>query len=211
VPVGRLIIGVRRPIVRLYGAQGCSLCDRARAQLERLQAELAFELEEVDITGVDELEARYREWLPVVEINGERAFVYYVDEAALLSPARLERLAVELGLGRVVKLDKPGDFVGRAALERAAREGIAKRLVGLIVTGRGIARHGHPVFAADRATGIITSGTHSPTLGVAIAMAYVAPGDGEPGTILDVEIRDQRVSAEVVALPFYKRSPRTDG
>ena len=81
VPVGRLII-VRRPIVRLYGAQGCSLCDRARAQLERLQAEIAFELEEVDITGVDELEALYREWLPVVEIDGERAFVYFLDEPA---------------------------------------------------------------------------------------------------------------------------------
>jgi len=112
----------------------------------------------------------------------------------------------EAGLGRVVKLDKPGDFVGRAALERIAREGIAKRLVGLVVIGRGIARHGHPVFAADRRTGSVTSGTHSPTLGKAIAMAYVAPGDGEPGTILDVEIRDQRVSAEVVPLPFYKRA-----
>jgi glutaredoxin len=70
------------PSVRLYGAQGCSLCDRARTQLERLQAELAFDLEEVDITGVAELEARHREWLPVVEIDGERAFVYFVDETA---------------------------------------------------------------------------------------------------------------------------------
>jgi len=77
-----------------------------------------------------------------------------------------------------------------------------------------LAPPGHPGFAGDGRTGIVTSGTHSPTLGKAIAMAYVAPGDGEPGTILDVEIRDQRVSAEVVALPFYKRSPRsprTDG
>jgi hypothetical protein len=73
---------IPRALVRLYGAQGCSLCDRARTQLERLQAELAFDLEEVDITGVDELEALYREWLPVVEIDGERAFVYFVDEAA---------------------------------------------------------------------------------------------------------------------------------
>jgi aminomethyltransferase len=111
----------------------------------------------------------------------------------------------EAGLGRVVKVDKPGDFVGRAALERVARDGPAKRLVGLAVTGRGIARHGHPVLAGERRTGVVTSGTHSPTLGHAIAMAYVAPGDGEPGTILDVEIREQRVSAEVVPLPFYRR------
>ncbi|HEX7949246.1 MAG TPA: glycine cleavage system aminomethyltransferase GcvT [Candidatus Limnocylindrales bacterium] len=111
----------------------------------------------------------------------------------------------DAGLARVVKLDKPGDFVGRAALERAAREGPSKRLVGLRVTGRGIARHGYRVFAGDRATGVVTSGTQSPTLGYPIAMAYVAPGDGEPGTMLDVEIRDQRVAAEVVPLPFYKR------
>jgi glutaredoxin len=69
-------------MVVLYGAQGCSLCERARSQLERLRVELGFEFEEVDITGVDELEARYREWLPVVEIGGERAFVYFLDEAA---------------------------------------------------------------------------------------------------------------------------------
>jgi aminomethyltransferase len=111
----------------------------------------------------------------------------------------------EAGLGRVVKLQKPGEFVGRGALERVAREGIAKRLVGLRITGRGIARHGYPVHAAERRTGVVTSGTQSPTLGHPIAMAYVAPADGEPGTMLEVEIRDQRVSAEVVPLPFYKR------
>ena len=112
----------------------------------------------------------------------------------------------DAGLGRVVKLEKPGEFVGRAALERAQREGPTKRLVGLRITGRGIARHGYRVLAGERATGIVTSGTQSPTLGYPIAMAYVAPADGEPGTMLDVEIRDQRVAAEVVPLPFYKRS-----
>jgi aminomethyltransferase len=111
----------------------------------------------------------------------------------------------EANLGRVVKLDKPGDFVGREALARVAREGISKRLVGLTMTGRGIARHGYPVLREGRRTGVVTSGTQSPTLGRAIAMAYVAPADGEPGTILDVEIRDQPVSGEVVALPFYRR------
>jgi hypothetical protein len=54
-----------------------------RRRLERVRAELPFELEEVDITGVPELERRYREWLPVVEIDGERTFVYRVDEGEL--------------------------------------------------------------------------------------------------------------------------------
>ena len=62
----------------------CSLCERARAQIERVRGQAAFELEEVDISGVPELESRYREWLPVVEIDGERAFVYYVDADRLL-------------------------------------------------------------------------------------------------------------------------------
>jgi aminomethyltransferase len=111
----------------------------------------------------------------------------------------------EAGLGRVVKLDKPDDFVGRTALERVAANGPSKRLVGLAVRGRGIARHGYPVWADDRRTGVVTSGTQSPTLGEPIAMAYVAPPDGEPGTILAAEVRDARVPAEVVSLPFYRR------
>jgi aminomethyltransferase len=112
----------------------------------------------------------------------------------------------EANLGRVVKLDKPGDFVGRAALEKVARDGVARRLIGLIVRGRGIARHGYPVLAGERRTGVVTSGTVSPTVGQAIGMAYVATADATPGTMLDVEIRGQRVPAEVVALPFYRRA-----
>jgi len=112
----------------------------------------------------------------------------------------------DAGLGRVVKLEKPGDFVGREVLAKVAQNGPAKRLVGLRITGRGIARHGYPVKAGDRPTGVVTSGTQSPTLGYPIAMAYVAPGDAEPGTILAVEVREQPVAAEVVQLPFYKRA-----
>jgi glycine cleavage system T protein (aminomethyltransferase) len=112
----------------------------------------------------------------------------------------------EAGLGRVVKLDKPGDFVGRTALEKVARDGVARRLVGLVLRGRGIGRHGYRLFAGERPTGVITSGTQSPTLGQPIAMGYVATADAEPGTMIDVEIRDQRVPAEVVALPFYRRA-----
>ena len=80
-------------MVRLYTAAGCHLCERARETLAALQKELGFALEEVEITGVPELEERYREWLPVVEIGGERSFVYFVDADAFrrkLSRARGE-------------------------------------------------------------------------------------------------------------------------
>lgn len=111
----------------------------------------------------------------------------------------------DAGLGRVVKLDKPGGFVGRDALARAAERGPSRRLVGFEVTGRGIGRHGYAVLRGGRPTGVVTSGTQSPTLGRPIGMAYVHPDDSEPGTILDVEIRDQPVAAAVVPLPFYRR------
>jgi hypothetical protein len=68
--------------VRLFHAAGCHLCERARGVVAAVHAEVPFDLEEIDIGGDPELEAAYREWLPVVEIDGERAFVYYVDEAA---------------------------------------------------------------------------------------------------------------------------------
>ena len=68
------------PEIVLFHAQGCHLCDRARDVLDRV----GVSYESVDITGDDALEGRYREWLPVVEIDGERAFVYYLDEPALM-------------------------------------------------------------------------------------------------------------------------------
>ena len=75
---------IPKPRVVLYHAQSCSLCERARATLAELRLEHEFDLEEIDIGGDAELEARYREWLPVVEIDGERAFVYHLDAAAFL-------------------------------------------------------------------------------------------------------------------------------
>jgi len=73
----------RRAVV-LYHAEGCHLCERAREIVESVRAEVPFELDQVNIGGDPELEARYREWLPVVEIDGERAFVYYVDRTAFV-------------------------------------------------------------------------------------------------------------------------------
>jgi glutaredoxin len=66
----------------LYHAAGCHLCDRARGVLAQLEGELGFDLREVDITGDPALEAEYREWLPVVEIDGRRRFTYHVQPEA---------------------------------------------------------------------------------------------------------------------------------
>jgi glutaredoxin len=68
--------------VVLYHAEGCHLCERAIQVVRSVREDVPFDLEEVDIGGDPELEARYREWLPVVEIDGERVFVYYVDPDA---------------------------------------------------------------------------------------------------------------------------------
>jgi aminomethyltransferase len=114
----------------------------------------------------------------------------------------------DAGLGRVVKFDKPEDFVGRAALERRRDAGDAARqvLVGLIGDGRRAARHGYPVLDGETQVGTVTSGALSPTLGHPIAMAYVPPSLTEPGTELTVDIRGKDMPVSVVKLPFYKRA-----
>jgi glutaredoxin len=71
------------PAVTLYHAKGCHLCERARETILRLQDEFAFPYSEIDITGDPTLEIVYREWLPVVEVDGARVSVYHLDEAAL--------------------------------------------------------------------------------------------------------------------------------
>jgi glutaredoxin len=64
--------------VQLYFARDCHLCDSARRVLARVRSEVPFELEEIDVGGDPELERRYREWLPVVLIDGEEVFKYFV-------------------------------------------------------------------------------------------------------------------------------------
>ena len=73
---------IPRARVVLYYAAGCHLCERARDVVAELRSELGFELEEVDIGGDRALEAEYREWLPVVEIDGRRRFTYHVQPDA---------------------------------------------------------------------------------------------------------------------------------
>lgn len=125
----------------------------------------------------------------------------------------IETTPYDAGLGRVVKLDKPGDFVGRAALAARADTPPGRTLVGLVARGRRVPRHGHDVVTAgeDGGTpcGVVTSGAPSPTLGKPIAMAYLNAGYASPesGTAVDlaVDIRGKREAVDVVALPFYRR------
>jgi aminomethyltransferase len=115
----------------------------------------------------------------------------------------------DAGLGRVVKFDKEGDFVGRAALREAAENANHEPslLVGLIAEGRRVPRAGYPVVADGKVIGEVTSGAPSPTLGKPIAMAYVDAMYARPGTTgVAVDIRGSHEPYEVVALPFYKRS-----
>jgi aminomethyltransferase len=113
---------------------------------------------------------------------------------------------LEAGLSWLVHWDQ-GDFIGRSVLEQQKEEGVPRRLVGLQMQGRHIARHGYPVLGDGKKVGEITSGTYSPTLEGAIALAYVPPHFAQPGQPLDVEIRGKVHPAQVVKKPFY-RSPR---
>ncbi len=111
----------------------------------------------------------------------------------------------EAGLERYAKMDKP-EFIGREALAAAKAAGLKRTLVGLEMMDRGIGRDGYACCAdTGPAIGVITSGSPSPTLGKNIALAYVPPAMSAVGTTIFVEIRGQRVKAQVVPTPFYKR------
>jgi aminomethyltransferase len=111
----------------------------------------------------------------------------------------------EAGLDRYCKMEK-GEFVGRAALERAKTAGVARTLVGIEMLDRGIARDEYCCCnEAGKRIGVVTSGSPSPTLGKNIGLAYVPPNYSALGTTLYVEIRGQKCKAQVIATPFYKR------
>jgi aminomethyltransferase len=116
----------------------------------------------------------------------------------------------EAGLGRVVVLDKPGDFVGRAALAERAQAAPQRILVGLTLGSRRVPRHGYPVLWDGQPHGTVTSGAPSPTLGVPIAMAYLDPGPAQlaaedADARLAVDIRGRAEPARLTGLPFYHR------
>lgn len=107
------------------------------------------------------------------------------------------------GLGWAVDLTK--DFIGVAALRAIQEKGPARKLVGLELDGKRIARQGMPVKLNDTVIGEVTSGTLSPTLGKSIAMAYVDSAHATEGTALSVDLKGTLNPAKIVKLPFYKR------
>src|SRR5438067_3104332 len=109
---------------------------------------------------------------------------------------------LEAGLGWIVKPAK-GDFIGRAAIEKVRGAGPARKLVGLEMADRSIARHGYRVMKDDRETGVVTSGSYGPSVERSIALAYVASAHAAIGTELGVEIRGQIRPARVVKTPFH--------
>jgi aminomethyltransferase len=113
---------------------------------------------------------------------------------------------VEAGLGWIVSLDEgKGDFPGRAILESQKKNGVSRKLVGFEMVGRGIARHGYPVFVGEDSAGKVCSGTYAPFLQKSIGLCYLPTPRAGVGTAFDVEVRGRRVAARVVPTPFYKR------
>ncbi|ERN42162.1 glycine cleavage system T protein [Rubidibacter lacunae KORDI 51-2] len=116
------------------------------------------------------------------------------------------RTPLEAGLRWIVHFDRKQDFIGREVLERQVVDGVPQRLVGLQMHGRHIARHGYAIYIDGQSVGTITSGTLSPTLSKAIALAYVPSDRARTGQAIEVEIRGKLHPAEIVKKPFY-RSP----
>ena len=111
----------------------------------------------------------------------------------------------EVGLGWVVSLDDGADFIGREALLRARDSRPQRTLVCLKAEERGVMRPGCPVLHSGQQVSKVTSGGHSPTLGVSIGMAFLPPPMAVQGTELTVEVRGRPLPTRVVPRPFYKR------
>ena len=119
---------------------------------------------------------------------------------------------LEAGLGWVVKLDKPRDFVGKEALKKIQAAGLTRKMVGFEIIGRGTGRHGHPIVewdgseAGGKTIGIVTSGSLAPSLDKNIGLGYVPTALAAIGSKIGIQVRGKAIEAVVVKTPFYKRS-----
>lgn len=175
-------------------------------------------------TGEDGLEifapphAADRLWNTIIEAGGSSGLVPVGlgarDTLRLEAAMRLygndideTTTVLEADLGWIIGWQKPA-FTGRDALAAQKERGVDRKLVGLEMLDRAIARHGYDVLSDDGKVGAITSGTQTPFLKKAIAMAYLRADLATDGTMLAVDVRGRRARAQVVPLPFYKRPKR---
>ena len=118
----------------------------------------------------------------------------------------LEHQPLEAGLSFGVSFrEEKGEWIGRAALERA-KAAPTRRLVGLTTPGPRVPRQGTPVYDGDRQVGAVCSGAPSPTLETNIASAYVALGHDDAGRALELDFRGKRQACTLQDLPFYSRT-----
>jgi aminomethyltransferase len=111
---------------------------------------------------------------------------------------------LEAGLGWITKLDK-GDFIGREAMAAMKAAGLPRQLVGFVVEGKSIARHGFPILKDGVQIGHVTSGTFAPSLEKSIGMGYVAAAHAVVDTEIVIDIRGRVARAQIVKTPFYQR------
>jgi len=112
---------------------------------------------------------------------------------------------LEAGLGWIVKLDKGAPFIGLPALKAQKERGVTRKTVGFRLLGRGIARHGYPVWLGGKPVDIVRSGGQSPSLGIPIGTTMLPAAAAKLGTRFEVECRGERIPAEVVKRPFYTK------
>jgi aminomethyltransferase len=116
-----------------------------------------------------------------------------------------ETSPIEAGLGWITKFNDGRQFIDRDYLLNQKNKGVSRKLVGFELIDRGIPRHNYKVFnKEDELIGEVTSGTMSPSLKKGIGMAYVKSSYANAGSEIFIEIRDKRLLAKVVKLPFYK-------
>lgn len=112
---------------------------------------------------------------------------------------------IEAGLGWITK-PKKGEFNGKARVDSELANGSTRKLVGFIVDGRLVARHGYEIFSDDKKIGHVTSGSMSPCLNKNIGLGYVETKYSEPGTKLKIKVRNDFIEAEVNKIPFVGKS-----
>jgi aminomethyltransferase len=125
-----------------------------------------------------------------------RLYGYDIDESTTV---------LEADLNWIVGWNKD-DFLGADVLRRQKQDGVTRKLVGFEVLERAIARHGYDVHVGGAKTGSVTSGTQTPYVKKAIGMAYLPAERSAAGTEFEIDVRGRRVKAQVVPMPFYKRS-----